>query len=140
MEAQERGGFQADGGTDQPARAYEQRTHAGDHPISQTEVWGTSPGAIENQQLLLDEYGLGHYGTRPTRTGEPGDSRQEVDNEDSQVAHRTIVTSERNPGNAKKLGIRHAHVTAHGSGSSKRRCTVDGFAFGSFESRIVPSL
>lgn len=26
--------------------------------------WGTSPGAIENQQLLLDEYGFGHHGTR----------------------------------------------------------------------------
>jgi hypothetical protein len=31
-----------------------------------------------------------------------------VDNQDSQVAHRTIVTSERNPGNEKELGIRHA--------------------------------
>ena len=73
--------------------AHDQRTHAGDHPISQTEVGGTSPGAIENQQLLLDEYGLGHHGTRPARSGEPGDSRQEVDNQDSQVAHRTIVAT-----------------------------------------------
>src|SRR5712692_3565635 len=103
MEAQERGGFQDDGGTDQPARAHEQRTHAGDHPISETEVGGTSPGAIENEQLLLDEYGLGHHGTRPARTGEPGDGRQEVKNQDDQVAHSTIVTSWRNPRNAKEL-------------------------------------
>jgi hypothetical protein len=33
----------------------EERAHAGDHAISKAEVWGTSPGAIENQQLLLDE-------------------------------------------------------------------------------------
>jgi hypothetical protein len=32
-----------------------------------------------NQQLLLDEYGLGHHGKRGARTGEPGDSRQEVE-------------------------------------------------------------
>ena len=55
--------------------------------LSEAEVGGTSPGAIENQQLLLDEYGLGHHGTRPARTGEPGDSRQKVENQGNQVAH-----------------------------------------------------
>src|SRR5712692_8261926 len=89
MEAQERGGFQDDGGTDQPARAYEQRTHAGDHPSSEADVGGTSPGAIGNQQLLLDEYGLGYDGARSAGTGKPGDSRQEVENQGSQVAHST---------------------------------------------------
>ena len=42
----------------------------------EAEVGGTSPGAIENQQLLLDEQGLGHHGTRPAGTSEPGESRQ----------------------------------------------------------------
>jgi hypothetical protein len=111
--------------------AHDQRTHASDHPISQTEVGGTSPGAIENQQLLLDEYGLGHHGTRPARTGEPGDSRQEADNQDSQVTHRTIVTSERNPGNAKELGIRHAQdqqllLDVHGFGQHGARAAGPG--------------
>jgi hypothetical protein len=32
-----------------------------------------------------------------TRTGEPDDSRQEVENQDGQVTHGTIVASERNP-------------------------------------------
>ena len=54
MEAQERGGFQDDGGTDQPARAHEERARTGDHAISEAEVGGTSPGAIENQQLLFE--------------------------------------------------------------------------------------
>ena len=70
-------GFRTMGGTDQAVWAHDQRTHPGDHPINKTEVGGTSPGAIENQQLLLDEYGLGHHGTRPAQTGEPGDSRQD---------------------------------------------------------------
>jgi hypothetical protein len=87
MEAQERGGFQDDGGTDQPARAHEQRTHAGDHPISETEVGGTPPGAIEHQQLLLDEDGLGHHGPRPARTGEPGECRQKMQKQDDQITH-----------------------------------------------------
>ena len=93
MEAQKRGRFQDDGGTDKPARAHEQRAQAGDHPISGMELGGTSPGTSENQQLSLDEYGLGHYGTRPARTREPGDSRQKVENQDGQVTHVTMLTS-----------------------------------------------
>jgi hypothetical protein len=102
--------FQDDGHTDQPAWAHEQRTHADDNAVSETEVGGTSPGAIENQQLLLDQYGLGHHGTRPARTGEPGESRQDVEKQDGQVAHGTILTIWRNPGNAKEFGIRHAQA------------------------------
>jgi hypothetical protein len=45
--------------------------------------------------LLLDQYGLGHHGTRPARAGEPGNGRQDVKNQYGQVAHGTIVTSER---------------------------------------------
>jgi hypothetical protein len=39
---------------------------------------GMSPEAIEDQQLLLDEHGLGHHFTRAARPVEPDDSRQEV--------------------------------------------------------------
>ena len=87
MEAQERGGFQDDRGTDQPARAHEERARTGDHAISEAEVGGTSPGAIENQQLLFDEYGLGHQGTRAARPRESGDRRQQMEKQDGQIAH-----------------------------------------------------
>jgi len=33
---------------------------------------------IEDQQLMLDEYGFGHDGTGAARTGEPGDCRQQT--------------------------------------------------------------
>ena len=87
MEAEERGGFQDDGGTDQPARAHEQRAHAGDEAISETEVGGPLAGAIEDQQLLLDENGLGHHGSGAARAGEPGDRRQQMEKQDSPIAH-----------------------------------------------------
>jgi hypothetical protein len=48
------------------------------------------------------------HGTRPARTGEPSDSRQDVEKQDGQVAHGTIVTIWRNPRNANELGTRHA--------------------------------
>ena len=65
--------------------------------------------SIRSSCCALDQNGLGHHRTCPARTGEPGDGRQEVKNQDGQVAHGTIVTSERNPRNTKELRI-HARV------------------------------
>ncbi len=69
---------------------------------------------VENQQLLLDEDGLGHHGTRTAGTGDPDDSRQQMEKQDGEIAHGPIVTSWPNPGNAKEMGIRHAQVAAEG--------------------------
>ncbi len=41
----------------------------------------------ENQQLMLDEDGLGHNRTRPAGTGKPGDSRQQMEKQDDQITH-----------------------------------------------------
>jgi len=87
MEAQERGGFQNDRGTDQSARAHEERTHAGDHAINEEEMGCTAPGTIEDEQLLLDEHRFGDHGTRTAGTGESGNRRQQMEKQDGQVAH-----------------------------------------------------
>ena|SRR5215831_18762045 len=93
MEAEERGRLQDDRGPHQPARAHEQRANAGDHALAKPELRRTRPGAIEDQQLLLEEQRFGHDGTHPARTGEPSDGRHEVKNQDAQIAHRTIVNN-----------------------------------------------
>ena len=72
MEAQERRGLEDDGGTNQPPRTHEERANAGDDTISDGEMGSTSPRAIQNQQLVLDEDGLGHHRPHATWTGEPG--------------------------------------------------------------------
>ena len=91
MEPQERRGFQDDRGTDQPARAHEERTHAGDDAISEAEIGCTFPGTIEDQQLVLDEHGFGDDGTHAAGTGESGDGRQQMQKKDGQIAHGTIL-------------------------------------------------
>jgi hypothetical protein len=53
--------------------------HAGDDAISEAEIRWTVPGTIEDQQLVLDEHGFGHHGTRTARTGESGHRRQEME-------------------------------------------------------------
>jgi hypothetical protein len=65
MEPQERRGFQDDRGTDQPALAHEERTHAGDDAICEAEIRCSFPGPIEDQQLLLEEHGFGGHRTPP---------------------------------------------------------------------------
>ena len=47
----------------------------------------------EDQQLLLDEHRFGDHGTRAAGTGESGDCRQQMNEEDGQVAHGVIVAS-----------------------------------------------
>jgi hypothetical protein len=55
--------------------------------FSEAEVGGPFPRAIEDQQLLLDENGLGHHGSGAARAGEPGDRRQQMEKQDGQIAH-----------------------------------------------------
>src|SRR4051812_34246001 len=80
-------------GADKTARPHEQRADAGDDPVSQAEVGGTSPGAIEDQELMLDEYGLSHHGRCAARPDEPDEDRHEVQKQDGQVTHGPMLTS-----------------------------------------------
>ena len=106
-----------------------QRAHAGDHAISEAEVGRPFPGAIENQQLLLDEHGFGHHGTRAAGTGEPGDGRQQMEKQDGQIAHGTILTRSRNPRNAQEFGIRHAQECGGGRSSLPRPAPIANRVF-----------
>ena len=93
MEAHQRGRFQKDRGTNQPAWAYEERADADDHAISEAEIGCTCPGTIEDQPLWLDEPRFGDHGPCAAGTGESGDCRQQMNEEDGQVAHGAIVAS-----------------------------------------------
>ena len=54
--------------------------------------WGESfSGPIEDEQLVLDEYGFRHHGTGAAGTREPRDCRQQTQKEDGQIAHRSIL-------------------------------------------------
>ena len=76
MKAEERGGLQDNRGPDQPSRPHEERTYASDDAIRETEIRCPLPGPIEDQHLLLEEYGFGNHGASAARTGKSGDCRQ----------------------------------------------------------------
>ena len=41
---------------------------------------------------MLSEHGFGHHGTRTAGTGESGDRRQQMEEQDGHVAHVTMPT------------------------------------------------
>ena len=51
--------------------------------------------SIEDQQLVFDEQGFGHDGTRAARTGDPGDCRNQMQKKDGEIAHRAILARSR---------------------------------------------
>ena len=91
MKVQQRGRFEDDRGTDQPARADEDRTQTGDDTIGGTQIGRPFSRSIEDQQLVLDEHGFGHHRAGAAGTGEPGNGRQQMQEQDGQIAHRRIL-------------------------------------------------
>jgi hypothetical protein len=58
-------------------------------------IGGPWSGTIEEQQLVLDENGLGHHGTRADGPGQSGDHRHQMQKKDGEIANRTIVSTSR---------------------------------------------
>ena len=111
-----------------PAPARAQRAHADHEAISEAEPGRRFPRAIEDQQLLLDENGLGHHGSGAAGAGEPRDRRQQMEKQDGQIAddpHRNKLAKSTN---AKKFGIRHAQGGATQPCGMQRRPNAVGLS------------
>ena len=71
--------LQNDGRTDQPGRTHHQERHPAGNDVRSTGGWvkRSLARAIEDQQLMFDEDGLGNYGTDAAGTEQPGDGADE---------------------------------------------------------------
>jgi hypothetical protein len=87
VEMQQRGRLQNDGGTNDTCRAHEQGAQAGDDPIRGTQVGRTLAPAIEDEQLMPDQHGLGDNGTESTRPRQSGQGDDQMNEYDSEAAH-----------------------------------------------------
>jgi hypothetical protein len=95
VEAQEGRRLQNDGRTDQAGRPHQQSAPTGDEAIREPETGSTLAGAIEDQQLMFDEDGLGNYGANAAATCKSGDGREGMDEKDHEIAHFRILTTKR---------------------------------------------
>ena len=112
MQAQQRGRFEDNRGTDQPARADEDRTQTSDHAIRGTEIGRPFSRTIEDQQLVLDEHGFGHHRAGAAGTGESGNGRQQMQKQDGQIAHRRMLSRPTRQRMLANFGIRHEQALA----------------------------
>ena len=87
--------LQHDGRTDEPGRSHKQSAPAGDEAIRKAEIGSALARAIEDQELLFDEDGLGNYGTDAAGTRKSGGGREEMDEKDHEIAHFRMVARNR---------------------------------------------
>jgi hypothetical protein len=77
--------------TDHAGRRHEQGTQSCDETIRCPETRRPLPGTIQDQELLLDENGLGDHGTDPGRTRESRRRNDNMDEKDDQIAPLSIA-------------------------------------------------
>jgi len=72
-------------------QAHEQGAQSCDETIGWPEPGRPLPGTIQDQELLLDENGLGDHGTAPARTQESRKRNDDMDEKDDQITLLSIV-------------------------------------------------
>ena len=88
-------------------RAHKPATRRSECP----EIGCPLPGTIEDQELLLDENGLGDNGTDAARTQESGKSSDDMDEKDDEIAHLLHHSKTWNrKGLSRELAIRQRHL------------------------------
>ena len=69
----------------------------GEEAIREAEVGSAVAGALENQQLMFDEEGLGQDGTDAARACQSGEGGDEMDEKDDEMAHVRMVARRSKP-------------------------------------------
>jgi hypothetical protein len=91
VKMQESRRLQHDGRTNQAGGPHKQSAPTGDEPIREAKIGSALVGAMEDEQLMFDEDGLGNYGTDAAPRRQSGDGGDEVDKKDYEIPHFRIV-------------------------------------------------
>jgi len=76
----------------EPLRTHEQRGHAEHESIDGGEIGRPLPAAITDEQLVLEQQGLGGHGADATGAKELRKGDQQVDGKDEDLSHRANRT------------------------------------------------
>ena len=77
----------------QPVRAHEQRREAENEAIDRREIGRPLPGAVADEQLVLEQQGLGGDGADATGAEQLCEGDQQVDDKDEDFSHRANRTT-----------------------------------------------
>ena len=92
MKAQKGGRFEYDCRTDEAGGPDEKSAQTGDQAVRCAEIGCSLPGSIKDEELVLDENGLGDHRTDAARTQESGKSSDDMDEKDDEITHLLIIT------------------------------------------------
>ena len=87
MKSEQRGGLEDHSGPADPVRAQKQCPESEQNALQRAEIGRSAPGPIENQELLLEQEALGHYGPSTTGLNDSGQCGQPMCKEQQQVLH-----------------------------------------------------
>jgi hypothetical protein len=91
MELHDGGQFDDDGCPQQAGGAQPPSAEGGDNTIDRPQVWGPLAGAVQHQQLLLEEYGLGNDRAGTAGHEKSSDGRDQMNQQDEGIAHPGIL-------------------------------------------------
>ena len=104
--------LQDDRGSDEPTWLNQKGTDASEKPVNGAKVWRSASRPINDQQLVLEQYRLGHDRAQTSMPSEPYDSRNEMKKEEDHIAHSASYQVRTEIGFWLTLTIRHAHGQA----------------------------
>src|ERR1035437_6164556 len=127
MKSEQRGGPEDHRGSADPVRAQKQCPEPEQNALQSAEIGRSVPGPIENQELLLKQEVLGHYGPSTTGFNDSGQRGQQMSKEQQQVLHGAtdcarLPSTARHPKRLLKphqIPIRHAQVRRSRFGRSQ---------------------
>ena len=76
-----------------------QRQPAGKDPVRRGQIRRSLPGAIQDQELMLEQNRLGNDGTGTARSEQASQGGDEMDEKDDQIAHHRILAGQEIPTN-----------------------------------------
>jgi len=113
-------------------RAHKQRGQAEEEAIGRSEIGRPLPAAIADEQLLLEQQGLGGDGADATGAKELRQCDQQVDGKDEDVSHRANRTA--TAGTCKTA--RRVRITSHWEFATHRRASLFDLAVPATQSRL----
>ncbi|HWO39983.1 MAG TPA: hypothetical protein VNO32_65285 [Candidatus Acidoferrum sp.] len=72
---------------------------AGTDPVRRGQIRRSLPGAIQDQELMLEQKRLGNDGTGTARSEQASQGSDEMDEKDDQIAHHRILAGREIPMN-----------------------------------------
>jgi hypothetical protein len=99
VKAQQGCGLQHKGRPEQASGTQPQRQPAGQDPVPRGQIRRWLPGAIRDQELMLEQKRLGNDGTGTARSEQASQGSDEMDEKDDQIAHHRILAGQEIPTN-----------------------------------------